>query len=293
MTIDRFGSGTQLYTFIASRVQAHDDTFRTLQPKVDRLPGISGGYSQFGTQPPPAGEGTVTMDYVLVANSVEEITALKDALNQMLWWGEKKLYLKPSNYPTEKERWCMATCVDVSMPVDDKKSQLWQRVKIKWSVPNPFWYATGSNSGPWRWGDGTKWGSGALWGGGGNATQIVAGNNNDLTFSTVGNQPTYPKITLTCATGQLVTGPFTIARMVGDVVVDELELNTSLSEGDSIEINVPANRVLLNGTGAYASLTHNRSYWLKFLPGSNILRLITGDSDDSYTLSIYYYDVYK
>src|SRR5512134_2799678 len=114
MRIHRFNAGGLIYTF--PTIQAEFVTnFANLVPATARLPGLSGGFDDYGDDAAPSEIGRVTLNFTLVAYSRADMTARRDAVYAMAGWGQRRLWLRPTNHPTDPERWCNAKVNSIRM----------------------------------------------------------------------------------------------------------------------------------------------------------------------------------
>lgn len=288
-TIVRFGIGSQVYAFPDTSVlqQSMSDNFANAVPRTTRLPGLQGGFDEFGDEEAPAEIGKVTLDLNLFADARSDMTALLDALRAMKSWGKKRLYMQLDD-SGEDVRWCNARINHIQSPSDLKTLGVHHHVKVIWQAPDPYWYTQGTEA--WSWGDGTAWGEGAPWGG--SATpQAVSGLQTDLTITPGGNARTLPRITIECGTGQTLQNP-TIQRIVDGVALDEISYTGTLSAGDQLLINCRKASVALNGVAAYDDFTFNHPDFIRLYPGSNTLRVRLANAGDAGSVTVRYYEAY-
>ncbi len=289
MKITRFISGTKEYTF--ANVQDWRANFADLVPRTKRLPYADGGVDLLGDGRAPAAIGMVQINFIIAADEDPDgMTALVDAAKEMADWGRGRLYLQPSD-PTGDERWCSARVNNIGTPYSERRqSRIWQRVKLVFQVSDPHWYDVGTES--WLWGDGSNWGS-VLWGGDAPAPQAVSGTQTDFTITTAGNATTFPRIIVSCGSGQSAAD-VSVQRVVQDEVLDEVLYSALLSDGDQLVINCRELAVRLNGSDAYGpEFTFAHASWLRLLPGTNNMRVLMANSADAASLTFKYYEAYR
>lgn len=284
--ITRFGSGSQTYTF-PNTIQTLSTNFGDTVPRIVKLPGQSGGLNEYGGDIIPREVGRITVSFTLTTRERESMTALRDAVMAMLGWGEKRLFMRPTD-PDLSERFCYASVNNINMPEQPAKhTDLWQPVTIVFQSPDPIWQTLG-NEAP-RWGE-FSWGGGALWGGG--AGEAVSGVQTDLTISQTGSAVVTPRFRIVCGVGQTCEDP-TIQRIVDGQVVDEVSYVGTLVEDDELEINCRALSVKLNGNDAYSSaFDFAHPAWFRLAPGSNSIRITFANSGDAATVYILRYEGY-
>jgi len=291
--ITQFGEGAEKYVFPAT-IQHYSANFGDLVTQTMRLPGVDGGFDQYGDETAPAAVGQVTLGFTLVTESRAAMTAARDAVRQMAQWGKKRLFWQPTD-PALPLRWTWARINYLGMgerPAEH--SDLWQPVTINWQCADPAWYGRGSEGKLWGelkwWGlllpGGDCWGGEAAW-------QAVSGQSTLLATATnAGNANSLPRISLVCGAGQSATNPV-IERVAAGVVRDRAQYTGTLSAGDELAIDCRSARVTLNGAGVYAALSVTHPDWLRLAPGANTLRLRMAYTTDACSVRVRWYDVWR
>lgn len=278
----RFGSGTTVYTFPDTQ-QAYRDNFASVVPRTVRLPGLSGGFDQFGSDVAPHEIGMVSIQYVLTAPTRGEMQAKRDTVKSLTSLGVRRLYMQPGD---QTERWCEARVNNINMAQQiDGFTDLHQPVTIDFQVADPYWLQQGTES--WSWGDGTLWG-GNVWGG--TATpQSLTGTSNTFTENVSGVHITFPRMTLQVPSGASCSNP-RIQRIVDGQVQDEVSYTGTLAAGSTLEINCRRLSVTLNNVNAYsAAFAWRRPSWFRLTPGNNSIRVLFGAVTGTPTLTLRYY----
>lgn len=247
--------------------QSYADNFNDLVPKTNRLPGMDGGYPEFGTLRPPQESGSIQWRGMITANTPAELQSKLDTLRALKGMGMQPLFAEFADGAATFTRYCYAVINSLQISMDVKKrTRLFQPVQIVWQVAFPRWMSlTGNAEGAALWGDGSLWGGGADWGG--TAASAISGTSTPLTIVNGGNAPVVPGIFITANAG--LGNPVTIQRKVGIELVDEVVLAASLSGSQSIWVDCPRNMVFSSGVGAYSILTARRFPWFTLEPGSN------------------------
>jgi hypothetical protein len=267
---------------------AYSDNFANLVLRSDRLPGLAGGFDELGSDPAPAEIGRVNYTFWLRTNSRDEMKAARDAVKAMAGYGATTLFMQPED-PAAAPRFTTARVNNISMPERaDDRHDLYQRASVIWQVADPHWYEIGTEA--WNWGAGI-WGA-VPWGGGA-APQACSGVATDFTITTQGNAVTLPRITITCAAGQVAANP-KVQRLAGGEVIDEIATaGLVLGAGDALEINCRAASVKLNGADAYSYVSSfKHPDWLRLLPGENVVRVALANNSDRASVKISYYEAY-
>ena len=288
-TLVRFGAGNQVYTFEQNQQISLRDNFRDVVPRTTRLPGLSGGFDEFGSGAAPGEIGNVQVMFWIFADSEAEMKAKKDEFGAMADWGVYRLYKQPMD--GSPERYCEArlNSAEISETSADQPHKR-NRVQLNFQVANPAWYSLGTES-P-SWGDGTAWGSGALWGGSA-APNAVVGLQNDFYLNVNGNARTYPRIEVRCGAAQTASG-VTIQRLVQGVVVDEVKYDDTLNNNDRLIINCRALEITLNGSDNYSNdFTFQNAGWFRLEAGENTIRVLMDNAGDEADVYFRYYEAYK
>lgn len=289
-TLTRFGSGAQLYTFTPDNQISLRDNFRNVVPRTTRLPGLSGGFDEYGRLAAPGEIGNVQVVFWLHADSEAEMTTLKNTIGGLASWGVKRLYRQPTD-EDQNEQYCEAriNSVEYSSNVRDMPN-LRLRVTMNFQVANPNWFSRGTET--VSWGDGSLWGGGESWGGVATAN-ACAGLQNDFSLTVGGNATTYPRIKIACGAAQTASDVI-IRRLENSVVVDEVRYNATLIANDSLIINCRALDIKKNGTDAYSSaFSFQQAGWFRLAAGSNTMRVLMDNSGDACSIYFYYYEAYK
>lgn len=284
----RFAGGGHNYTFSQFQ-RAYRDNFSNLVTQTNRVPGVSGGFNERGDDPLSSAIGDISIQIRLVANTRDEMTALRDQVKEMASWGMQRLFMQPSD-PNLGERWCDAVINNIDMPEKrHEHTDLWQEVSINFHVPFPFWHEIGTEN--WSWGDGTLWGS-KDWGG--SATpKACSGLETEFAVDVAGSATTNPRITIACGAGQTASNP-QIERIVGGVVVDRIAIPETLVTGDSYEINCRAKSFKKNGVDAYTSAVYFNHYDLMQLPvGTQTIRVKFDNPTDAASVTMRWFTLWR
>jgi hypothetical protein len=159
----RFGAGETLYS-IPQFQSDYSDNFGDAVPRTVRMPGMDGGYDNFGRRRTPVEIGSVRASWTLESDSDKTgMTALRDAVRKMHSWGALPLWMHSSDAANDDERFVVARISNVNIPEDrDGLSDFWQRVTVVWQARDPRWL---SWPGMDYYGDGTNWDDGGTWAG--------------------------------------------------------------------------------------------------------------------------------
>jgi hypothetical protein len=271
----KFGeSGNRVYTF--SDVVQMRDNFGDMVPRTVRLPGLDGGFDEFGTARAPSEIGNVSATFWIYPTG-GSMDAAKDAVRAMADWGVQKLFA--SQYDGGNQRYVNArvNSIEINENVRDVPHRR-LRVRMTWQVAVPFWFSAAGEV-P-TYGGGVTYGGGAKYGGAGILID-AAGASTEGTVTVAGNATTLGRVTATIPTGASC-GDLRVQRIVDSVAVDEWRYDGGLTAGDVLEVNPNTGRVLLNGASAYGvDFTFTHPDWLRLPPGDNLIRVVMGVSDEA------------
>ena len=154
-----------------------------------------------------------------------------------------------------------------------------------YSVPDPYWNATGANA-P-IWGRGFIWGDpGAVWGGAGLAI-TASGLETDGLLTPGGNAMTAPLINVTTITGQAVQD-FRIQRVdSAGTVLDECRYDATITQNKTLLIDCRGRKVTLDGNNAYNSdFTTKSGRWFGLVGGEmNSVKVLMDRASDACTVT--------
>lgn len=290
-TLLRFGAGTQLYTFDPTDQIQLRDNFRDVLARTSRLPGLSGGFDEFGTGIAPSEIGNVSIIFGYAATSNADMEAKKLDLGRMKTFGKKRLY-KQSLNPAAAERYCEArvNSIDYTEKVGDRP-ETYLIFTVNFQVDNPFWLTQGTEA-P-QYGDGSTFGSGVSYGGA-PIEQSLIGVDNSFSVTPNGNDISYPRFTLEVPSGKSASD-IRIQRLVNNVIIDQIRYDAALSAGDFLEINTRAYNVFLNGADAYDdNFSFNTAAWFQLLGSTtNTIRVLMDNPTDEIDLKLRYFEAYN
>jgi hypothetical protein len=286
VNITRFGISGRVYTF--QYVESASPHFGGLNTQVTRLPGISGGYDEFGFGRTPGATGDIPVTFTLLAPHRSELTALQDAVMAMQDWGIQPLYMQPED-TTLAERFTWARVNNIEMSESAKEgTEYLQQVTVHFQVSDPFWYGIGNCAGLLIGVDfllGTSYFAG---------TPAVAatGNLTTATLTPSGNQWTHLLMSITPNAAKSVTNPV-IRRIRNGDIADQVSYVGTLNAGDNLTIDPRAQKVTLNGADARSNFDALNPDWMRLLPEANAINVIFANSSDDAAVELRYLDRYK
>jgi hypothetical protein len=158
----RFGAGSQVFALDVTNgiyPQHYNDNFSNVVPRTMRLPGQSGGFSEFGNRVAPTEIGRITQSVILRSATIAGMDARRDAIKALVKWGERPLYFQPTD-PNDDVWVCWARFNNISKPNNQAgHSDIYQNVTIEFQVDDPRWFAPGTYTTTYS--DGSEYGEGA------------------------------------------------------------------------------------------------------------------------------------
>jgi hypothetical protein len=284
-------------TYTIPKVQTFRTTFGDLVPNTVRMPGVSGGFDQYGSEAAPCEVGQVSVSFVLKSATREGMQALIDAVNALAWIGKRKLIFQPQG--TLPIRWCWARVNNISIPRQPaQQTEYHQPVTINFQVGDPRWYSYRTNGNVWE----TTWKLGDAGVVLGTAAKLdrsaglfsYTGLSNTISVTVEGNDIVYPRIVVQAfyTTSASATN-ITIQRLVGGTVVDSVAWAGTLINKDWLEIDCARQRMRHMHTDDYAHLTVLHPFWLRLRPGTNTLRLLMENVSDRIYWVMHFHDPYR
>lgn len=248
------------YTFpdtIPARGEILRTNFANGVTRTVRLPGMDGGYDEYGSDRLASEIGNVRYRFMLVAETPSEMADLRDEVMALADLGITELTIET---PAGDERWTWAKVNNISMPTQpDVYSDKMVEVTIDWQVTLPRWFSDSEDS-----------------------PQVEACSGTDTTFMVAngGNAAAVPIFTIDPSTD--LTSGITIQRLVSAVVVDEIDFDAALLASDVLVIDCKALAVKKNGSDAYGTaFSADHPAWLRLLPGDNTIKVILGGGESA------------
>lgn len=268
-TLVSFGNEPNVYTFPSDSQVTFTDNFASLVTKTVRVAGVNGGLSNLGSGPGLSPIGTVRADNWLDFYDLTEATDKVDSVREMAGWGYQPLIMQPEYGAT---RWCWARLNDQQLQQDARNvPHKRQKVPVVFEVPDPFWYALGTEI---VWGGGAKWGAAtSIWGGSGGSTSIVGSGTISVTVG--GNAFTFARLFVKNSSGAAVSN-LVIKRLVNHKVEDQITYYGTIPDGTTLVIHPRRRRVLLGTTPMPAELDALYPDWMRLYPGVNSLSVTVG-----------------
>jgi hypothetical protein len=263
------------------------DNLRDVVTNTTRTIGNRGGYDEFGLGNAPTEIGSLRLAWWIFANTPAEMTSQLQDIAKMVEYGTGKLYKKRQGETTSM--FCNTRVTNINIPQNVSNLPFKQfRVEATFHLPDPLWYAVGTESA--KWGEGI-WGE-SSWGAGG-SSYALAGTSTSFTFTNSGNATTLPRLIVTTS-GVQTAADVTIQRLIGTTVYDQVRYNATLAASATLSINARAKLVTLGGSNAFnSSFTFKTADWLPLAPGANSLRVLMDNPSDAATLSIYAFAPYR
>lgn len=266
MTLHSFAEGSDQYVFADEcRLQAYVDNFAELVVTTNRMLGVSGGFTENPDNQVLQEVGFVRQDFVLVAETASDMEAKRDKANGLLTLGTQKLVMRPTNYPTDNPRYCMARLMRVDMPEQEQNyTNLRQPGSFYWRVEDPRWKDDNDLAG---------------------YTYQAIGLSSSFTFTNEGNAIIYPRI-------EIENDAFStfedlkIQRLDGsNNILDEVSYDGVVGNNQILIIDAESWSVTLDGSDAYGTaFDFVHPDWFRMLPGDNSIRVLLANSGDFATV---------
>lgn len=249
------------YTFpdtIPERGELIYSNFSNTVPRVVKLPGMDGGFDEYGDDPPARETGAVRYRFVLTADSAAEMMQKHDAVMAMASYGRALLTVEAA--PGE-QRFTWAKVNNISAPIHSPAyTDRIVRVAVDFQVTLPNWFSDSPDS---------------------PQVEACSGTATDFTVTNAGNSIATPVITVDPSAGGLASG-LVIQRIVSAQVVDEIEYDAALIGSDILVIDTKKLSVRKNDTDAYGSaFAADHPAWMRLLPGDNTIRVILGGGESA------------
>lgn len=291
LPIVRFGDpgGPGYYDFPNTMYQFSTNLGDALLTSI-RLPGVSGGWDNYGSEPAPIEIGQVRLSFYLLASNPYEMTSKRDEVYKMMTWGRQRLYMKPSD-PALEERWCWAKINSIQMPQNaESASDHYQEVTIIWQVLEAKWYSPyPSTSG--LWGSSFVWGT-TTWGSGGVLASVSGVGPTNISVTNNGNDIAIPNIYVFTGSSQSIDS-IRISRLVLGTLKDEVFFNGSLGSNQSLEIDCNSKSVKRNGVSGYSLFSFHNPAMMRLMPGTQDLSVTLGAEENACTVVIAYRNTWK
>lgn len=218
--------------------------FADLVPRTVRLPGLDGGYDEFGSDRAPGEIGSIRFSFWLQASTPAEMQGKRDALRRMADWGVQALTVEPE--PGVAERWCFCRVQNMQLPEQfAQRTRLNQRVTITFQASTPRWYAASAES-PYE--------------------AEAMGDEDSFALAVGGSATALPVITVLANT--TLAGGIAVRLERNASTVDRVVFGDPVPSGDTLVIDCRALRVTLEGANAYSTdFTVDHPAWLRLAPG--------------------------
>lgn len=142
--LTQFGSGGangRKYLFDTSQQVSLMRNFANVVPSTQRIPGASGGFNAYGSEPLPGEIGTLQVVFWMEYADAAAARAQYDAVQAMADWGLQRLWMQPAALGAhERFCWAAVNSIDANFNVEDMPHRR-MRVTVTFHVPDPVWYS--------------------------------------------------------------------------------------------------------------------------------------------------------
>lgn len=236
-----------------NRLTQLDVNFANTVPRTMRLPGLEGGFDEYGDSPAPSEIGKVTARFRFNATSGTAMQALRDAVRGLAALGRGTLVIQPSGGTAAyAERWTWARINSVQVPEKMAAiSDAVQDISVDWQVAESRWYSDNAASG---------------------TAAACSGTATNFSRTNGGNAVALPVITVIA--GGTALNTLVIKRLDGATVRDRISYSGTVAIGGTLVIDCRALSVYKNGAEAYsAQFEADHPAWMRMQPGSNDFRV--------------------
>lgn len=264
--------------------------FANVVPATVRLPGLDGGFDEYGIEASPSEIGNITVELMLNESNPTEMQRKRDAYLGLAALGTRRLYFDTLDYRAG-QRWVYAKVNNVQMS-DNFPQQTHTRitVTINFQVVYPRMFTDVGDDGS-LYGGAIFGDADAIFGGGVGLSQACSGTSTSFSAPNAGNADAYPLIFISTATGQTAQTPI-LERLVNGVVIDSLTFSQTLNANFTLRIDCATKTVLYQGVESYINLTALNGEWMRLPPGSNSMRLRMTGGGNACTVRLAYYDTW-
>lgn len=220
----------ELVSFGAFDFSASHFYFQQIESGLDEfaselvaVAGTSGYFDPNGWSVPPKRGSTLTARLALVVNDAATVDAELDALKKLLYTGRQWLRVKLDDGATHRRT--LAKCINVSAPREVEQPRALVPVVLTFQLSEPYWYADGQTT---------------------NTVSV----NTTPTACDINNVGTAP---LVKAVLQFV-GTCNRPKFVNNTNGYSIEVNQNFGVSKTLEINLAAQTVTVDGSDAFASV---------------------------------------
>lgn len=278
------------YNFPQDTLQEFRTNFGDGVPRTQRLPGLDGGFSDDGGDPPNTQIGKIDLGFYLVAQSRDEMDDKRDAVMAMYEYGLAKLVYQPTD-TNDATRFCWAQVNYINMSQQKHEhTDLHQKVAITFQVPDPKWLVEKYNSE--TFGDGYQFDDGLTFGDG--ALELAcSGVETSHTVTNSGTATAVCMLSVLPGAGNTCENP-QVERIADGRVLDGVRYTGTLAADDELICDGRTGRAVLAGLSVFGSaFEYEDPAFLRLPPGSSTVRVRFANVGDAATLRLWYYDTFR
>jgi len=248
-------------------VETVRDNFKNVVTRTRRLPGVSGGYDNYGSLPAPTAIGDVFLSFAITAQTEQDYIDRLDALNALAAQGKQTLSVTPGE--GRAQRSCQARINNINDTRRSNSYPCWVNTTINFQVDDPRWLEAQAAQ-----------------------VEAVSGTSTTFTVDAGGMVFAIPKITVSCSAMQSVTS-FRIDRLVDAAVADQINYSGAIGNSESLVIDVGAKSIKLEDDAVYSDMTaYDWARWFILEAGENTIRVVL-NSGGAATVTIQWQPAYK
>lgn len=289
----RYGEGTKEYTFVADNQINLANNFGDVVTQTVRMPGMSGGFNQYGNEPPPSEVGSINYSFWLYYNTPAEGVTARDNLFKMADWGLQKLFMLPQNDSGQDERWTYAIVNNIHANFNSQNlNQKRMLVSMTFHVPDPFWMSATETEVEFYPTAATTY---TFTVGGSVRTQpriALFSAQSGITIGSAGINLPNLKVLIGGTAGSSIVNP-KIVRIESGVETHRMNYTGTLStSGEYLVLECREQTCKETGVNTWGNLTRTRAEMLMLSPGSNSIK-IEGTVTNALRLNIRYYEMWR
>lgn len=281
------------YTF-PKTLKEFVSNFGDVVPSTVRMPGLDGAWNSDGDGDAPSQTGKITVGFMLMAETREEMDALRDAVRGLRRQGVARLVYQPTD-PTDPARFCLARVNMLIMSErKDNHTDLWQDVQLIFQVSDPVWKV--NNYGGHYIGEpGLIIDDPATWTiGGGGYSVAASGLSTSITVPYVGNAPAIPKVFIEPGSGDSCEDVIIERVASSGLVLDSVRYSGVIAFGQSLCIDGEKQIVTVNGAEAWANvMDYQHPDLLRLEPDETSFIVKFKNAGDAADVQFNFYDAYR
>jgi hypothetical protein len=288
----RFGFGTYSYIFDRDNQVSIQGDFGDAQPKSADVLGMSGGAYLYGFDRQPNGPGNVQGYFWMFADSPNEMAEKRDAVKQMLDWGQKHI-VKRLQSGVQVWTWGAVTNIQMAQSVKNVPHRM-QLVQVNFHCPTARWFG---HDGEALYGEAESLFLDGLPVFVPKIDRADVGNTDTVEITNSGNATAGCYIRWEAPAGVIITNPkLTRLNEYGELA-DSIEYTDTIAAESVVDIDGRNHLLFENDVvspeGGYDKLTVLHGGWLEIPPGTHTLTVAGTFAGGDGKLTVDCWDTYR